>query len=192
VNHRIGGNQVHAVPAWPESPPRAGSCGAGRITLATSSTLSHTYRTLWCSPGSASNPTNTSAGVQRTARAGHHSSEPSALTNRAITGIEPTPREHHAQLTAVKDIAYAWRQAVFLLSACSLDEQRTQVSQFAERARAAATGLEPVTRGLQHVVDGERFDATGQSRGDSGRRLLGWSVEPHWLLQRGSEKDRYS
>lgn len=37
---------VHAVPVWSASPLRAGWGGAGRITLATSSTLSHTYLTL--------------------------------------------------------------------------------------------------------------------------------------------------
>lgn len=67
--------------------------GTGRMTLATSSTLNHRYRMLVLSPGCASNPIRTSVAVQRTARAGHHSSSPSAQTRRAITGITPVPAD---------------------------------------------------------------------------------------------------
>jgi len=59
------------------------------MTLATSSTHSHRYLRLRGFPGSASNPIRTSVAVHRTARAGHHSSNPSAQTSRAITGIAP-------------------------------------------------------------------------------------------------------
>lgn len=102
------------------------------------------------------------------------------------------PRERHAQLIAIKNIAYAWRQAVFLLSACSSNEQRKQLSRFTQQAQVLAAGLAPVARGLEHVLDGQRFDATGQAAGGSGRRLLGWSVGPHWLLQHEPAEGRRS
>ena len=89
----------------------------------------------------------------------------------------PTPR-----LRALKQLAYGWRQAVLLLSFCSPAQQRRLV---AEAAAATATGrpagLAPVVAGLQHVLDGERFDGTGRTADGRGRRLLGWSVGPHWL-----------
>jgi len=99
------------------------------------------------------------------------------------------PRERHAQLIAIKNIAYAWRQAVFLLSVCSTDEQRRQLAVFTEQMPPAAPGLAPVARGLEHILDGQRFDETGRAAG-GGRRLLGWSVGPHWLLTREPEKGR--
>lgn len=34
--------------------------------------------------------------------------------------------------------------------------------------------------GLRRVVDGARFDAKG--RMPEGRRFLGWSLGPHWLM----------
>ena len=41
----------------------------------------------------------------------------------------------------------------------------------------------PAVDGLAHVVAGGRFDASGVASGpDGGRRFLGWSVGPHWLL----------
>lgn len=102
------------------------------------------------------------------------------------------PRERHAQLIAIKNIAYAWRQAVFLLSACSSDEQRKQVAVFTQQAQEPGGGLELVAHGLQLVLDGDRFDADGRASAGSGRRLLGWSVGLHWLLQPEPAKGRHS
>jgi hypothetical protein len=49
------------------------------------------------------------------------------------------------------------------------------------REQHAAPSLAPAVDGLAHLLGGGRFDASGRTA--TGRRLLGWSVEPHWLLQ---------
>ena len=79
----------------------------------------------------------------------------------------------HAALIQVKNTAYAWRQALFLLSFC---EPAVQLSH-AERLRheVRGTGLEPAAQGLLRVLDGDRFTPTGTMRGGGGRRFLGWA-----------------
>jgi hypothetical protein len=95
------------------------------------------------------------------------------------------PRERHARLITVKSIAYAWRQVLFLLSASPVTEQRRQLALLAERVSTAAPALAPVVHGLDHVLAGGRFDDLGRTPDGKGRRLLGWSVGPHWLLPPG-------
>ena len=92
------------------------------------------------------------------------------------------PREDHGRLLTVKGVAYAWRQAMFLLSAVPVAEQRRLTAELAERVGREAPALEPVVQGLEHVLEGGRFDEHGQALQGQGRRLLGWSVGPHWLL----------
>ncbi|MFJ9739502.1 hypothetical protein [Streptomyces sp. NPDC101166] len=82
-------------------------------------------------------------------------------------------------LSAIKDVAYAWRQMVFFLSLCSEAEQTrtlTWLSKEAGRhARHVALRLGPALTGLHQV-------AAGRSAEDgTGRRLLGWTTEGHWL-----------
>jgi hypothetical protein len=82
---------------------------------------------------------------------------------------------HHARLIAVKNCAYAWRQAVFFLSHCDQATQETAVD------RLPTTGpLAPAVAGLAAVVGGARFDAAG--RIGKGRRFLGWGVGGHWAI----------
>ncbi len=96
-------------------------------------------------------------------------------------------------LPAIKNMAYAWRQALFLLSLCAESEQSATVVRLAEATRRGpAARLRPAVLGLGHVVAGGRFQgdgttggtADGTGDGDHGRRFLGWAVGEHWLLAR--------
>ncbi|MBX2796433.1 MAG: hypothetical protein KTR31_02150 [Myxococcales bacterium] len=94
----------------------------------------------------------------------------------------------HAELHLAKSTAYAWRQALFLLSMCAHATQRRIAL---EHLNAVSTlGIPwsdryaPAVTGLLAVLDGTRFDPSGHVRHQSGlvgRRLYGWSVGPHWL-----------
>ncbi len=100
--------------------------------------------------------------------------------------LPPAP-EFHARLQLVKNVAYAWRQAIFLLSLCEQDEQAAVLQHLAEQLAAQdgdwAPRLIPAYEGLRLVYEGARFDASGLDRaGGPGRRLLGWTVGRHWLL----------
>jgi hypothetical protein len=90
----------------------------------------------------------------------------------------------HAQLQMLKNTAYAWRQAVFFLSFVEASSQRDAVeslrSSMESRADEWQSRFHPVVTGLELVVNGAFFDASGRL-GD-GRRFLGWAVGPHWLL----------
>ncbi|WP_254896690.1 hypothetical protein [Amycolatopsis sp. Hca4] len=82
----------------------------------------------------------------------------------------------------LKNIAYAWRQAIFFLSFRGEDEQRAAVAQLGELVTQA--GLQhrfgPAVTGLAAVVEGARFSPDGTLPDGSGRRLLGWTTGPHW------------
>ncbi|WP_026412445.1 hypothetical protein [Actinomadura oligospora] len=92
-------------------------------------------------------------------------------------------------LRAVKDAAYAWRQAMFFLSmagdaearafaAWARDETDRLFGPVATRTSAPTAGLDRVLAGLDHVLDGGGLD------GDETypRRFLGWSGR--WILGR--------
>lgn len=92
-------------------------------------------------------------------------------------------------LRAVKDAAYAWRQALFFLSmagdaearafaAWARDEADRLFGPAAARTSAPTAGLDRVLTGLDRVLDGGGLD------GDVGhpRRFLGWSGR--WMLGR--------
>jgi hypothetical protein len=80
-------------------------------------------------------------------------------------------------LRGLKNIAYAWRQAIFYLSFCDTAQQQEVLAELSLGPR-----LNPALTGLVRIADGQRFDADG--RVGDGRRLLGWSVGPHWALTR--------
>ncbi|WP_410611713.1 hypothetical protein [Amycolatopsis sp. lyj-109] len=90
--------------------------------------------------------------------------------------------QHHWNRQLVKNVAYAWRQALFFLSFCEPDEQRAAVARLGELVTQA--GLEerfgPAVTGLAEVVEGAQFLPDGTLPGTSGRRLLGWTTGPHW------------
>ncbi|MFB9688915.1 hypothetical protein [Amycolatopsis plumensis] len=82
----------------------------------------------------------------------------------------------------LKNIAYAWRQAIFFLSFCTEEEQRAAVARLDELV--AQAGLRdrfgPAVTGLAAVVSGARFSPDGTLPDGPGRRLLGWTTGPHW------------
>lgn len=90
------------------------------------------------------------------------------------------PADRHAALIQVKNTAYAWRQALFLLSYCDPAIQRAHVRRLAEQA--AASRFAPAAAGLAHILDGGRFDETGVVPGGAGRRFLGWAAGRHWYF----------
>jgi hypothetical protein len=87
------------------------------------------------------------------------------LANRALDWVMRRLDDPHL----LRNCAYAWRQAVFFLSYC---DQATQ------EAAVARLPAHPAVTGLAAVVGGARFHSDGTV--DGGRRLLGWSVGPHW------------
>lgn len=102
--------------------------------------------------------------------------------------ITPRP-DWRSNLQMVKNTAYAWRQALFLLSLADEADQQSAIVSMRERWKAAPSGwsvrFEPVLAGLEAIASGDRFDDIG--RVDNGRRFLGWSVGPHWLVPTGAE-----
>jgi hypothetical protein len=99
----------------------------------------------------------------------------------------PAAEHWHARLQLVKNVAYAWRQAIFWLSLCERDEQRRVLEQLGASLAGSpsdwASRMRPAYAGLRAVFDGSSFDAEGRDRaGGPGRRLLGWTLGPHWQL----------
>lgn len=96
------------------------------------------------------------------------------------------PRDRHASLQAVKNSAYAWRQAIYYLSLC---DQPTQVRAHTRlREYLQATGnlrdrLSPAVDGLAHIIEGGSFNASRlASQAGAGRRFPGWAAGEHWML----------
>jgi len=110
--------------------------------------------------------------------------------------IRQQSRRHlttHDQMLTIKRTAYALRQAVFFLSLVDEAAQRAAVARLRELvdSRGAVTWAHrfaPVVDGLDAIVAGERFDTRGRMP-SGGRRLLGWSVGPHWALPQ-PDRDR--
>ncbi|GAA2685137.1 MULTISPECIES: hypothetical protein [Actinosynnema] len=93
----------------------------------------------------------------------------------------------HAGLLLVKNVAYAWRQAVFLLGYCDERERGALIAGLRERLSEhdRSARFEPAVAGLEHVLAGGRFTEDGTTP-NGGRRLLGWTTGEHWLLERSS------
>lgn len=82
-------------------------------------------------------------------------------------------------MQTIKNAAYAWRQAIFFLSFCDQVAQRESMARLHDRAAVLGPRFAPAVDGLEAVIDGSRFDGSGRTA-SGGRRLLGWSVGPHW------------
>lgn len=84
-------------------------------------------------------------------------------------------------LRKAKNAAYSWRQMVFYLSLCTDAELRSFLTASAETLGHAPEGFRarfaPAIAGLQAAVSGESPTISGDRR-----RLLGWSLGPHWVL----------
>lgn len=95
-------------------------------------------------------------------------------------------RRQSRPLGTVKNAAYAWRQAVFFTSLAGADVPAILEEMDKDRAALPALGL--VVDGLKDVVGGSGFDAEGKSQ--HGRRLLGWTLGPHWILENARERPK--
>ncbi|GGV01022.1 hypothetical protein GCM10010182_18070 [Actinomadura cremea] len=97
---------------------------------------------------------------------------------RLVRKVEGAPRP----LGTIKDAAYAWRQALFFLSLCGLKEQAAVAAwmqdELDRQPAHVVRRLDPVLAGLRHVLVGGTFDDAAPP---DARRLLGWSVSPHWM-----------
>ncbi|TCO51603.1 hypothetical protein EV646_101594 [Kribbella antiqua] len=91
-------------------------------------------------------------------------------------------------LQAIKNAAYAWRQAIFFLSFCEPATQRESMARLRDRAAVLGPRFAPAVDGLEAVIEGGRFDGSGRI-GSGGRRLLGWTVGPHWCQPSELEDD---
>ncbi len=108
-----------------------------------------------------------------------------------LSRLQHQAGDWHASLQAVKNAAYAWRQAIYYLSLCELDAQLHALADLTERVRAADGDLparfSPAVDGLALLLTGGRFGPAGMApRPGQGRRFLGWSTGPHWALRTAS------
>jgi hypothetical protein len=118
------------------------------------------------------------------------------LADRAfawLVGRLGIPTGHYrARLQAVKNAAYAWRQAIYFLSLCDHAAQAEALARLRGHLQAADQDLQarfgPAVDGLAHVIAGGRFDNTGRApQPAAGRRFLGWATGSHWVLNHGGE-----
>ena len=102
---------------------------------------------------------------------------------------QPINSPYRTKLQMVKNTAYAWRQAIFLLSFVTVEQQADKLYQLQRMVQESSS---PYKQQVNRVIEGAlwvswgcRFDDQGQM--ENGRRLLGWSVGRHWVLD--VEKD---
>jgi hypothetical protein len=97
---------------------------------------------------------------------------------RLVERVQGNPRP----LSTIKDAAYAWRQMLFFLALCSLEDQIAVTAWIQEEAgrrpEHVRLRLTPVLAGLRHVLVGGGLD-DGSAPG--ARRFLGWNASPHWM-----------
>jgi hypothetical protein len=103
---------------------------------------------------------------------------------RKLRQRQPTYR---ARLRAVKNTAYAWRQALYFLSLCPPHADAEALARLRDQVQAAGEDFQarfgPAVDGLAYVIAGGAFDATGLAPDPGGgRRFLGWTVGRHWIL----------
>jgi len=107
------------------------------------------------------------------------------------------PDNQHAWLQAIKNAAYAWRQAIYFLSLCDHDTQAEALAQLRGHLQNAGEDLQArfgaAVDGLAHVIAGGHFDSSGRApRPAAGRRFLGWATGSHWVLKHTDEPSRDS
>ncbi|GCD97892.1 hypothetical protein [Embleya hyalina] len=97
---------------------------------------------------------------------------------RLVQQIAGNPRS----LGTVKDAAYAWRQTLFFLSLCGVEDQFAVIAWMAEetarRPKHTVRRLAPVLAGLRHVFTGGTLDDPASP---NTRRFLGWATDGHWM-----------
>jgi hypothetical protein len=104
-----------------------------------------------------------------------------------IRRLGQQPDNPHARLLAVKNAAYAWRQAIYYLSPCDQPVQAEAHARLHGYLLAADDELQarfiPAVDGLAHVIAGGHFSEAGLApQPGAGRRFLGWTTGPHWAL----------
>jgi hypothetical protein len=109
----------------------------------------------------------------------------------AVSQLRHQPDNWHASLRAVKNAAYAWRQAIYYLSFCDQNAQQGALATLERQVQAAGDDLSarigPAVDGLAFVIAGERFGPSGSAPPPGqGRRLVGWATGPHWVLSSAS------
>lgn len=97
----------------------------------------------------------------------------------ALRRLTQPTSDRHVALIQIKQAAYAWRQAIYLLSFGEPSAQKAMARRLSERV-GDVPRFAPAIRGLSGVIHGQRFDADGTFKG--GKRFLGWAVGKHWLL----------
>lgn len=94
--------------------------------------------------------------------------------------------EWRAEMQAAKNSAYAWRQTILYLSLgddAAVAPFLTWADEHLARQRDDfRTRFQPALAGLAAVASGRTFDRNGLDPDTGGRRLLGWTLERHWLL----------
>jgi hypothetical protein len=97
---------------------------------------------------------------------------------RLTTRLHNNPRA----LSTIKDAAYAWRQMLFFMALCGLEDQIALTAWIQDEAKRhpghAAARLAPVLAGLRHVLVGGSLD---DGSAPNARRFLGWSTGGHWM-----------
>lgn len=84
-------------------------------------------------------------------------------------------------LRRVKAAAYAWRQALFFLTMAGPQATADALARTEPLRHTRQAGpVVEILGGLAHVAAGSGFAADGSCPG--GRRFLGWTVGPHWVL----------
>jgi len=78
---------------------------------------------------------------------------------------------YRARLQAVKNAAWAWRQAIYFLSLCDRSTQVEAMARLRGHFRTAGQDLQarfgPAVDGLAHVIAGGRFDNTASDEIDT-------------------------
>lgn len=98
---------------------------------------------------------------------------------------QATADKRHARMIMVKNTAYAWRQMIFYLSFCAQADVQAFLAwaneYFQQQAADFQIRFRPSLLGLQLAVAGHALD--GPMATEQGARcFLGWSKQPHWLL----------
>lgn len=106
-----------------------------------------------------------------------------------VRRLAEVPAEFIPRLRAIKNAAYAWRQALFFLSFCHPGVQNQVIEQLeqdlATQPHELQSRFRPAVRGLWMILRGGLFDKHGRGA-DGARRYLGWACGPHWLMPQTS------
>ncbi|MFI1380269.1 hypothetical protein [Embleya sp. NPDC020886] len=108
--------------------------------------------------------------------------EPARGAYRTVCRLVQQIAGNTRTLGTVKDAAYAWRQTLFFLSLCGVEDQFAVIAWMAQetarRPEHTARRLAPVLAGLRHVFTGGSLDDPAVP---NVRRFVGWATDGHWM-----------